>query len=178
MSIVALMQDAAVAAAPAAVEAPPGVARRRHLILGRRREQPAPASTAAAIASQLTTYIPTEAVAVYTAILPFLTPKSQALARQDYTGRWVLAGGVALFAVLFSVGIYKRELEARGGSFRWPPKRTATVLLAFVGWVFVVPGSPFGDFEWYTPAIGAAIGLALNALISLGTLWFGGPEEP
>src|SRR5687768_9202833 len=107
MSIVAMMQEAA---EEAASEGRPTRGRR-----GRRRVRgrEAPKSTPAVIAAELTRYIPTEAVALYTAILPFLIPKGIPLDEQDYTSRWWLALGVGVAAILFSVGIYKREVEAR-----------------------------------------------------------------
>ena len=134
---------------------------------------------AAAVASELLTYLPTEAVALYTGILPFLLPKASKTASQpSYTGRWILAGGVAVAAVLWGVGIFRREVLARKQTFRWPIRRTAIILIAYTGWVFVIPGSPCNAFGWYSPSLGAIIGIAANALIGLGILWFGPPEEP
>lgn len=135
-----------------------------------------PASSVAAIATELTRYIPTEAVGIYTAALPFLLGDSP-LGSDSYTGRWILSGIVTVLAVLYGVGVFRAEVQKRGGRFRWPPKRTAIIVIAFVAWVALIPGSPFNEFGWYTPAIGAAIGIAANAALSLFTLWFGGPER-
>jgi hypothetical protein len=33
-------------------------------------------------------------------------------------------------------------------------------------------------FHWYTPSIGAVIGIGANIAITLGILWFDGPENP
>lgn len=54
-----------------------------------------------AVTEKLMRYIPTEAVALYTAILPFLVPKETPLNQQDFTSRWWLAAGVGIAAVLF-----------------------------------------------------------------------------
>jgi hypothetical protein len=180
MSIVAMMQDAAAKRTSAA----PSEVRPARGKLARRRAARAPssqektASVAAAAAMELVRYIPTEAVALYTAILPLLVPEDKPLEDQSYGSRWALAGIVGALAVLFAVGIYRRELQARGKKFTWPPKRTLTVVFAYIAWVFVVPGSPFQDFGWYTPTLGAIVGLLAVALLALFTLWFGGPEEP
>jgi hypothetical protein len=174
MSIVAQMQDAAEARKPT-TQRTRGLLRAHQ---GRAATPDKPSSSLATVASELTRYIPTEAVATYTAILPFLVSDSSPLSEQNYTGRWILAGAVAVAAVLFAVGVYKSEIEARGKKFRWPPKRTGVVLFAFVGWVFVIPGSPFASFGWYTPSIGAIGGIAANTVLALVTLWFGQPEEP
>jgi protein-S-isoprenylcysteine O-methyltransferase Ste14 len=88
----------------------------------------------------------------------------------------VLAIGVGIFAVLYAIGVYRREITARNERFKVPPKRTLVVAFAYAAWVFVLPGSPFNDFGWYTPTIGAIGGLVAAALIGLGILWFGEPE--
>lgn len=173
MSIVALMQDAAAERRPREG----GRRGRPHLGIGEERAaapEP-PASPVAAIATELTRYIPTEAVGLYTAALPFLLG-SDPLGDQSYTGRWILAAVVAVAAVLYGVGIFRAQVQKRGERFRWPPKRTAIIVVAFAAWVVLIPGSPFNEFSWYTPAIGALIGLGATAVLSLFTLWFGGPE--
>jgi hypothetical protein len=129
------------------------------------------------VLAQLTRYIPTEAVALYVAILPFMVPKDKPLTTQDFTSRWVLAGAVATVAVLFAVGVYRRARVERGEAFRWPLRRTLTVLLAYVAWVFAIPASPLNDFGWYTASLGAVVGISTSVMIALLHLWFGAPEE-
>jgi hypothetical protein len=163
MSIVATMNEAA------------GQHAARSRRLQRGVAEPAQ-STLSAIAAGLMRYIPTEAVALYTAILPFLVPKETPLDQQDFTSRWWLAVGVGTAAILFAVGVYKREIETRGAIFRWPPRQTITVLIAYVGWVFMIPGSPLNTFDWYTPSLGAVVGIVVSFAITLFHLWFGGPE--
>ena len=168
MSIVATMNEAA-----AQHVAPPGGRPQRR----GQRTIPEPAqSTLSTITAGLTRYIPTEAVALYTAILPFLVPKETPLDKQDFTSRWWLAIGVGAAAVLFAVGVYKREIEKRRQTFHWPPRRTITVLIAYAGWVFMIPGSPLNTFNWYTPSLGAVAGVVVYFAITLFHLWFGGPE--
>jgi hypothetical protein len=121
--------------------------------------------------------VPTEAVALYVAILPLTVPKDVPLDQQDFTSRWVLAIGVAIAAVLFGVGIYRRVVIERGETFRWPIRRTATVLVAYAAWVFAIPASPLNSFEWYTGSIGAVVGIVATAVIALIHLWFGLPED-
>jgi hypothetical protein len=175
MSIVALMQDAAVDRGTG-----------RAALGGRRRAKTGetrsvapdqPASSTAAIAAGLTRYIPGEAVGLYTAGLPFLLGSSGSLDSGNFTGRWVWAALVAILAVLFGVGVYKAEVEKRGERFRWPPRRTAVIVFAYLAWVVLIPGSPFGEFSWYSPALGALVGLAATGILAAFTLWFGAPES-
>jgi len=173
MSIVALMLDAA------EDRRPRDPTRRGRQYLGG-EERPAsaeqPALPMASIATELTRYIPTEAVGVYIAALPFLLG-SAPLGDDTYTDRWILAGVVAVLAILFGVGVFRAQVQRRGERFRWPPKRTAIILFAFTAWVILIPGSPFAEFSWYTPARGAVIGLVASAILAVYTLWFGGPED-
>jgi hypothetical protein len=164
MSIVAMMADAAAA---------------RSRVQPRRRRAAGDDlhGVPAAVAAELVRYVPTEAVALYTAILPFLVPEDAPLSSQDYTSRWYLAAGVAVAAVLFAVGVYRREVIARGGVFHWPVRRTTTVVAAYAAWVFAIPGSPLNSFTWYSPPLGAIAGLVTGAAISLFHLWFGDPEH-
>jgi hypothetical protein len=167
LSIVALMQDAAQARRPGRP------ARRGQPRLGGEERAVSPEQPAlhiAAIATELARYVPSEAIGLYTAALPFL------LGGDEYLGRWILVTVVAVLAVLFGVGVYRAELLRRGEHFRWPPKRTAIILFAFAAWVILIPGSPFAEFSWYTPSRGAVVGLIANACLVAYTLWFGGPE--
>jgi uncharacterized membrane protein len=126
--------------------------------------------SAADAASILTKYLPSEVVVLYIAILPFLVPKDKALNHQHYGGRWAVAGVVALIAVIYALGVYRKDRRAKTASFEWHVAigKSAAVLLAFAAWVCVVPGSPFNSLSWYTPSTGAVIGFltggALGAL--------------
>ena len=177
MSIVALMQDAA----DKKDENTTTVKGRRRSLKGqdvRRVDAPEPtASPVAAVATELTRYIPTEAIGVYTAVLPFLVKDGQPLTGQDFTTRWILAAAVALLAVFYAVGVYRKELAKRNQAFHWPPKRTITVLVAFAAWVMVIPGSPFQQFSWYSPALGGAIGFFAVGVLGAISLWFGEVES-
>lgn len=144
---------------------------------GQRRRGADTAAESPEVLAQLTRYIPTEAIAMYVAVLPFMVPKDVPLTAQDFTSRWVLAIAVGVAGVLFAVGVYRRAVLARGDPFRWPMLRTLTVLLAYVAWVFAIPASPLNDFHWYTSSLGAVVGISTSAAIALLHLWFGEPEE-
>ncbi len=177
MSIVALMQDAAEANDPNKTVTRGRKALRKRKANHRAAAPEPPASPFAAVATELARYIPTEAIGLYTAILPFLVSDSKPLAEQNFTARWVLVAGVAILALLFAVGVYRKEVKSRGQEFHWPPKRTVTVLVAFVAWVMVIPGSPFQDFSWFSPTIGGIVGLVAVAVLGLFSLWFGEVES-
>ena len=119
------------------------------------------AQNIAAVAITLTRYVPTEALALYTAILPFLVSKTTALSNQNYTGRWIVVGVIAAVAMMYAAGRHRHERGAASEGIQWGvlTRRCGVVLVAYAAWVCVVPGSPFNAFSWYTPATGAAIGI-------------------
>lgn len=163
MSIYSLMQDAA-----------RGGPNRRvswHAPLQSRASKP---KTPQDVASILTKYLPTEIVALYIAILPFLVPKNEPLTHQNYAGRWAVASIVGGIGILYALGLYRREVRTRSSSFRWSVAlgKSGTVLLAFAAWVCVVPGSPFNSISWYTPSVGAIIGLLVGSLLGALAILF------
>jgi hypothetical protein len=127
-------------------------------------EQP----TAASIAEELTRYVPSEAVALYTAVLPFLVSPTEPLNSQEYTVRWIVVGVIAVIAELYAIGLYRRERPVGERLAGWPTAlgRCSIVLFALAAWVCLVPGSPFGTFSWYTPARGALVGLLVGGVLA------------
>lgn len=128
------------------------------------------------VASTLAEHIPAEALAVYTSALAFLVPDADSTEPQHYGSRWILAGAVTILVVLYAVGTYRNERRAYGLPLIWPWETTLTVVIAFAAWVCVVPGSPMNSFSWYTPSIGAVIGLLVSAFLGVVVLFRDGSD--
>jgi hypothetical protein len=175
MSIYRLMRDAAEQepAPPRRVAAPQWDAPLKSSAGVSKSATASESKSVAEIAGVLSKYLPSEVVALYVAILPFLVPKDTPLTHQDYTGRWAVAGIIGVIAVIYAVGFYRRERHAQNARFVWHVAigKALIVLIAFAAWVCLVPGSPFNSISWYTPSTGAIIGLlvagALGALAVL-----------
>lgn len=120
-----------------------------------------PSDVAAAISSR----IPTEAIAVYTAVLAFLVDDTKPLDNQSYGSRWGLTAAVAFIAVLYAVGLYRQKLKAAGKTFKFPIWRVIVVVVSFLVWVALIPGSPFNDFDWYSLDGAAIVGILVNAIL-------------
>lgn len=127
------------------------------------------------VVSALVSYVPAEAIAAYVAVLPFMDPSSadksstgqaDAAAHYSYSGRWGLAAVVAILAVGYAIGY--RAIAARQARqrFVFPLVPVLTTVLAFAAWIFVIPNSPFNEFDFYTAELGAAIGMIVATAIS------------
>ena len=130
-----------------------------------------------AVAATLSAYVPTEAIALYTSALAFLIPDDTPAPRQGYADRWILAGVVMILAVLYAVGIARREQKLLGADVAVPWATVLVVIVAFTAWVCVIPGSPFNAFEWYTPSRGAVIGMVTQVAIAVSSLYRGTPDD-
>lgn len=120
-----------------------------------------------AIADTLTKYMPAEVVAMYTAILPFLVPKDEALNQQDFTLRWIVVAAIAAIGLIYGVGLYAKTQRSNYAPFKpWVAVwKSTTIVVAFAAWVCLIPGSPFNSFGWYTPSIGAIIAILVGGLL-------------
>ena len=111
-------------------------------------------------------YVPAEAIAAYVLLLPFMDPSNS-----GFTGRWFLALGVAVLAALYAIGYRKlAQIQAKtktpDASFRFPLIPLLATLCAFAAWVFALPTSPFNSLAFYTPELGAAVGVVVATAIA------------
>lgn len=127
------------------------------------------------VAATLAAYVPTEAVALYTTALAFLVPAHPSAQPQHYDRRWVLAIVVAVLAVLYAVGTVRREQRRARRPFVMPWSKVVVVIVAFAAWVCVIPGSPFNSFGWYSPPLGAVIGMVTQSALGAAGLFFDDP---
>jgi hypothetical protein len=111
--------------------------------------------------TSLVSYVPAEAIAAYVLLLPFMDPSGD-----GYSGRWGLAGGVAVLAVVYAVGYRKIAAVQAETEFKFPWVPVLFSAASFAAWVFAIPESPFNDFAFYSPELGAAAGTVAATLIS------------
>jgi hypothetical protein len=113
------------------------------------------------VLTSLASYVPAEAIAAYLVLLPFMDPSGK-----GYSGRWGLAAGVSVLAVIYTVGYRKIAAVQVGKPFAIPWVPIVTTVFAFASWVFAIPTSPFNDFGFYTAELGGAVGTVVATGIS------------
>jgi hypothetical protein len=130
-------------------------------------------------ADSIVRYIPTEAVAIYVAILsgafsPLVPKPGQSLDQLDYRSRWIFLGAFALATAGLVWLLYVGKARSAGERYTDVPVfEMAVASIALVGWAFALPDSPLVDFSFYggwlppvilgmttflIPAVAAALG--------------------
>lgn len=112
---------------------------------------------------ELVKWVPQEAIAVYLLALPYLVARSP----HHYTSRWALTGSVAVLSALFVFGNYRQAVRKERLAMRPPWGRMIVASIAFIGWVYTIPASPFGSFGFYDLQQGPIVAGLLTMLIVL-----------
>jgi hypothetical protein len=134
---------------------------------------PLPGSAALAALRSIVDYIPTEIVTIYVAVGAALSDGGT----PSRTGQWV-AFWVFLGVTPLALGaLFAARLRAAGSSppldpMRWPWPELTVATVAYVLWAFTLPGTPFADFSWYKPGLGAAVLLVGTLVLGLGAPLF------
>jgi hypothetical protein len=115
----------------------------------------------------LVAYIPTEVVTAYVAVLA-------AIHSDDATraGQWA-AFYFFMVSTPFAVwATFAVKLRAGGEALpvhprAWPWWELIASTIAFGSWAYTLPDSPFADWSWYQPNLGAALILIVTFLLGL-----------
>jgi hypothetical protein len=138
------------------------------------REAPAPSAPGSAggddVVGQLTRYIPTELVAVYTAVvglLPNLESKPEVCQAHFGVRWWTLA----VFAILTPITVQilylikRRSAGAGGPTVPW--FELISGLVAFAAWAILLPLAPVYTWCSWQPQYGLIIGLIVLFVVGL-----------
>ena len=120
-------------------------------------------STALAV---LTTYIPTEVLTLYVAVLAALQDPSNKTMLSEWTTFWafLLATPVVVW-LIFAAKLKSADKELPLSLTKWPLWEMAAAMVAYTAWAMAMPNSPFGQFTWYSgPLSGIVVLLASTAL--------------
>lgn len=132
---------------------------------------PTPENRVSTSLKTLTTYIPTEILTLYVAVIGVLPPMTTPNA--SYTSRWIAFG---LFLLLTPVAIwitFASKLRSDGKALpkdpvTWPKWEMSAGTLAYLAWAFGLPGAPFAQFtSWYSPAVAGIVVLAMSTILGM-----------
>jgi hypothetical protein len=117
-----------------------------------------------AAVDSIATYIPTEVIAAYIAVLAALKGAYTASSRLN----WAIFGIFVVITPLCTLLLYAgRKQDGRRlmrQPARWPRFELIAATIGFVLWACALPDSPFSGLGWYRPALGA-VALIIGALV-------------
>jgi hypothetical protein len=128
-------------------------------------------------ANSVARYVPTEAIAIYVAILagafgPLKVASGADLSTAfDFTSRWLfLAGSLVVTAGLVWL-LYIGKARSQGGPYREVPLfEMAVAMVALAAWAFALPDTPLADFsfygDWLPPVVLGLTTFAIPAVAS------------
>ncbi len=128
----------------------------------------------------LTTYIPTETLTLYVAVLAALQPPTKAAAANS---SWAVFWWFLIVTPLVIWVVYITKAKTAGKSIPWAPLKwplwqMAAGTIAYVAWAFALPTSPFTSFEWYSTGLAGVIVLIASTGLGLLAPLFARPLNP
>jgi hypothetical protein len=130
----------------------------------------------------LTTYIPTETLTLYVAVLAALQlqpcTKSPVASPCWAVFWWFL---LATPLVIWLVYITKARSTGRPipwAPWKWPLWEMAAGTIAYVAWAFSLPNTPFALLEWYSTGLAGIVVLITSTVLGLLAPLFARPLKP
>ncbi len=104
----------------------------------------------------VTTYIPTDVLALYVAGTAIFISVDGAIT-PDYDKAWAIFVGGLIATPLVNVLVFMAKLRSAGvalpsSAWGWPVWESVAATIAFIFWAAALPASPFSDFSWYDVA--------------------------
>ena len=128
----------------------------------------------------LTTYIPTETLTLYVAVLAALQPPTKAAVESpSWTIFWWFL--IATPLVIWLVYITKAKTAGKPipwAPLKWPLWEMAAGTIAYVAWAFTLPKTPFASLAWYSTGLAGVIVLITSTVLGLLAPLFARPLKP
>lgn len=117
----------------------------------------------------LTTYIPTEILMLYVAVLAALQPSAKEAAA---TSSWATFWCFLIATPLVTWIVYVGKVKTSGKPFPWAPLKwplweMAAGAIAYVAWAFALPTTPFSSLAWYSAALAGIMVLITSTILGL-----------
>lgn len=174
------MANAAVARRPdyPPLERPPQTAAERAEAASRDQTSENRVSTAL---TTLTTYVPTETLTLYVALVAALQPAANET-NPSTTGSWIAFWFFLFFTplavwVTFATKLVSDKKESPLRLRFWPKWEMIAGTLAYVAWAIGLPDSPFSDFAWYSSSVAGFAVLITSTILGMVAGLFQRPIE-
>ncbi len=118
----------------------------------------------------IVTYIPTEVLTLYVAVLAALgSPSSvKKITPGMVVAFWAFLVGTPITVwLLYAVKVVSGGKGAPVYPAQWPIWEMMAGTIAYAAWAFAMPNNPFADKVWYSSAIAGVVILVVSTLIGL-----------
>jgi hypothetical protein len=128
----------------------------------------------------LTTYIPTEVLTLYVAVVAALG-SGTAATTPNHDAVWVTFWAFVVATPIAVLLVFLAKVKAGKKAIplnpvKWPLWEMIAATIAYVAWAFALPGSPFGEFTvWYSPAVAGIAVLVTSTVLGLFAPLFARP---
>lgn len=132
----------------------------------------------------LTTYIPTEILTLYVAVLAALGGGVEGGTIKPNLSRWIafwtfLVATPAVTWIVYATKVMVAGKAIPGTPSKWPLWEMAAGSIAYFAWAFALPGSPFGAFTvWYSSAVAGLVVLVTSTVLGLVAPLFARAIQP
>lgn len=128
----------------------------------------APGNSVTTALSVLTTYIPTEVLTMYVAVLAAL----QDLSRKSYSLQWMVLWAFLAATPIVVWLVYAAKVKSAGKELplsptTWPWWEMGAATLAYLAWAFALPNSPFVEIAGYSAPLSGVIVLLASTVLGL-----------
>ena len=128
----------------------------------------------------LTTYVPTETITLYVALVAALGPNET---NPSTTGNWIAFWFFLFFTPLAVWVTFATKLASDKKNLPlqpryWPKWEMIAGTLAYVAWAIGLPDSPFAEFAWYSSSVAGFAVLITSTILGMVAGLFQRPIEP
>lgn len=130
--------------------------------------QTAPTNSVTTALSVLTTYIPTEVLTMYVAVLAALQdPSNKTMASQWVTFWAFLVATPIVVWLIYSAKVKSAGKELPLSPTKWPLWEMAAAMLAYTAWAIALPNTPFAQLPWYSAPLSGIVVLLASTVLGL-----------
>lgn len=128
----------------------------------------------------LTTYIPTEILTLYVAVLAALQQSTTASVTSP---SWAVFWGFLIATPIVNWVVYITKVKTAGrpipwAPWKWPLWEMAAGTIAYVAWAFALPPTPFASLAWYSTGLAGIVVLIASTVLGLLAPLFARPLKP
>lgn len=133
--------------------------------------EPGTTNSVTSALSAIATYIPSEILVLYVAVIAALTPAAPGTAANEAT-QWSTLIIFAVATPLVVWVLYATKVSAAGKPLpitptKWPLWEMVSATIAFVAWSFAMPQTPFYSQSWYSPPLAGIAVLVVSTALGL-----------